>query len=398
MNLYRPRLATKSDLCTFHSQEYIDFLSRVTTENMSSYTRELEKFSVGLANGDTPLFGGMYEFCRRYTGGSLSAACHMNQGLADVTVNWAGGLHHSKKAEASGFCYVNDIAVAILELLKYHPRVMYLDIDVHHGDGVQEAFYLTDRVMTVSFHKFGNHFFPGTGGPDEIGAQNGKYYSVNVPLRDGITDTSYHEVFKPVMDGIMKYYRPTAIVMQCGADSLGMDRLGVFNLSMKGHGEAVRHMKNYGLPIMFLGGGGYTLKNVARVWTYETSIIANTEIENQLPYNEYYDFFGPDYELVPNIINNRLDNHNKKEYLESIKIHTLDNLRNLPHAPSVQMQTVPPDALSFEDYDQREDDVIDQSGVVLNKHGLEPKQHYHEYYEDDFDQDRPNFKLSGIRG
>ena len=75
------------------------------------------------------------------------------------------------------------------------------------------------------------------------------------------------------MDGIIKYYRPTAIVMQCGADSLGMDRLGVFNLSMKGHGEAVRHMKNYGLPIMFLGGGGYTLKNVARVWTYETSII-----------------------------------------------------------------------------------------------------------------------------
>ena len=96
---------------------------------------------------------------------------------------------------------------------------------------------------------------------------------VNVPLRDGINDTSYHEVFKPVMDGIVKYYRPTAIVMQCGADSLGMDRLGVFNLSMKGHGEAVRHMKNYGLPIMFLGGGGYTLKNVARVWTYETSII-----------------------------------------------------------------------------------------------------------------------------
>ena len=94
-----------------------------------------------------------------------------------------------------------------------------------------------------------------------------------MPLRDGINDTSYHDVFKPVMDGIVKYYRPTAIVMQCGADSLGMDRLGVFNLSMRGHGEAVRHMKNYGLPIMFLGGGGYTLKNVARVWTYETSII-----------------------------------------------------------------------------------------------------------------------------
>ena len=134
--------------------------------------------------------------------------------MSDVTVNWAGGLHHAKKAEASGFCYVNDIAVAIIELLKYHPRVMYLDIDVHHGDGVQEAFYGTDRVMTVSFHKYGNQFFPGTGDMFEIGEEAGKYYSVNVPLKDGINDQTYHEIFKPVMDGIMKSYRPTAVVMQ----------------------------------------------------------------------------------------------------------------------------------------------------------------------------------------
>ena len=97
---------------------------------------------------------------------------------------------------------------AIIELLKYHPRVMYLDIDVHHGDGVQEAFYCSDRVMTVSFHKYAKDFFPGTGDCYEIGAQNGKYYSVNVPLKDGINDQAYHDVFKPIMDGIMKYYRP----------------------------------------------------------------------------------------------------------------------------------------------------------------------------------------------
>lgn len=107
---------------------------------------------------------------------------------------------------------VSPFTKAIIELLKYHPRVMYLDIDVHHGDGVQEAFYLSDRVMTVSFHKYGNQFFPGTGDCYEIGAQNGKYYSVNVPLKDGINDTAYHDVFKPVMDGIMKYYRFVLIV------------------------------------------------------------------------------------------------------------------------------------------------------------------------------------------
>lgn len=103
----------------------------------------------------------------------------------------------------SGFCYVNDIVIAILELLKYHPRVLYIDIDVHHGDGVQEAFYLTDRVMTVSFHKYGNYFFPGTGDMYEIGAESGRYYSVNVPLKEGIDDQSYVQVCM-----IIDYYLP----------------------------------------------------------------------------------------------------------------------------------------------------------------------------------------------
>lgn len=388
MHFYQPRLATKTDLTTFHSKEYIDFLSRVTNENQTQYSRELERFSVGQANGDSPVFGGMYEFCRRYTGGSLTAACHMNQGMSDVTVNWAGGLHHAKKAEASGFCYVNDIAVAIIELLKYHPRVMYLDIDVHHGDGVQEAFYGTDRVMTVSFHKYGNQFFPGTGDMFEIGEEAGKYYSVNVPLKDGINDQTYHEIFKPVMDGIMKSYRPTAVVMQCGADSLGMDRLGVFNLSIDGHGEAVRHMKSYGVPIMFLGGGGYTLKNVARCWTYETSIIADTPVENELPYNDYFEYFGPDFQLKPQIINQKVDNQNKKDYAECIKSSILDNLRNLPHAPSVQMHDVPPDVLTFDDYGEDEDECCDQSGYDISKGGLVKREHHAEYYNDENDIDR----------
>ena len=117
---------------------------------------------------------GLYEFCARYTGASLEAAEKLVTEQADIAINWSGGLHHAKKFEASGFCYVNDIVVAILELLKYHPRVLYIDIDIHHGDGVQEAFYLTDRVMTVSFHKYGN-FFPGTGHMYEV--RNENWYS-----------------------------------------------------------------------------------------------------------------------------------------------------------------------------------------------------------------------------
>ena len=100
----------------------------------------------------------MLDFCRRYTGGSVDGVRRLNQGLSDIAINWSGGLHHAKKSEASGFCYINDLVLAILELLKQHARVVYIDIDIHHGDGVEEAFYMTDRVMTVSFHKYGDMF------------------------------------------------------------------------------------------------------------------------------------------------------------------------------------------------------------------------------------------------
>lgn len=135
-------------------------------------------------------------------------------------------------AQRSGFCYVNDIVLAILELLKRHPRVVYIDIDIHHGDGVEEAFYTTDRVMTVSFHKYGD-FFPGTGDIRDIGHKQGKHHAVNVPLQDGMDDQSYEFIFKPIMSKVMETYRPTAIVLQCGADSLTGDRLGCFNLTLK---------------------------------------------------------------------------------------------------------------------------------------------------------------------
>eukprot|EP00965_Chrysotila_dentata_P113782 3761193-Pleurochrysis_carterae.AAC.10 len=190
-------------------------------------------------------------------------AVKLNKGHADIAINWAGGLHHAKKSEASGFCYANDIVLAILELLKQHKRVLYIDIDIHHGDGVEEAFYTTDRVLTVSFHKFGD-YFPGTGDVKDVGVNAGKYYSVNFPLKDGMDDASYESIFKPVVGKIMQVYQPGAIVLQCGADSLCGDRLGCFNLSIKGHAECVKFVLAQKLPTLILGGGGYTIRNVRR--------------------------------------------------------------------------------------------------------------------------------------
>lgn len=125
------------------------------------------------------------------------AAKRLNTGASDIAINWAGGLHHAKKSEASGFCYVNDIVLGILELLRVFPRVLYIDIDCHHGDGVEEAFYSSNRVMTCSFHKYGA-YFPGTGQLEDRGTGEGFGYAVNVPLKDGLSNAAFHDVFDPV--------------------------------------------------------------------------------------------------------------------------------------------------------------------------------------------------------
>eukprot|EP00884_Botryococcus_braunii_P009889 jgi/Botrbrau1/18901/Bobra.177_2s0059.1 len=162
LEVFRPRKAEKAELAEFHSLNYLEFLSRLTPAAPPDMKAMEPEYGIG---DDCTAFDGLYDFCRLYAGASIDGARRLNQGLCDIAINWAGGLHHAKKAEASGFCYINDLVLAILELLKFHSRVLYLDIDVHHGDGVEEAFYLNDRVMTVSFHKYGQYFFPMTGSP-----------------------------------------------------------------------------------------------------------------------------------------------------------------------------------------------------------------------------------------
>ena len=286
----------------FHTDEYVEFLKKVTPDNMEVYQKEQGKFNVG---DDCPVFDGLFEFCGISAGGSMEGAARLNRGKCDVAVNWAGGLHHAKKSEASGFCYINgririhffeesclhsnkDIVLGILELLRYKQRVLYIDIDVHHGDGVEEAFYTTDRVMTVSFHKYGE-YFPGTGELRDIGVGQGKNYAVNFPLRDGIDDKSYKGIFEPVISSVMEYYRPEAIVLQCGGDSLSGDRLGCFNLSMAGHANCVSFVQSFNLPVLVLGGGGYTMRNVSRTWAYETGLLVGQTIGPDLPFNDYYE-------------------------------------------------------------------------------------------------------------
>ncbi|KAF7084355.1 hypothetical protein CFC21_088000 [Triticum aestivum] len=348
MQVLRPNPARDRDLCRFHADDYISFLRSVTPETQQDQIRALKRFNVG---EDCPVFDGLYSFCQTYAGASVGGAVKLNHGL-DIAINWSGGLHHAKKCEASGFCYVNDIVLAILELLKHHQRVLYVDIDIHHGDGVEEAFYTTDRVMTVSFHKFGD-YFPGTGDVRDIGHSKGKYYSLNVPLDDGIDDESYQSLFKPIMAKVMEVFQPGAVVLQCGADSLSGDRLGCFNLSIRGHAECVKYMRSFNVPLLLLGGGGYTIRNVARCWCYETGVALGQELEDKMPVNEYYEYFGPDYTL--HVAPSNMENKNTRYELDNIRTKLLDNLSKLRHAPSVQFQERPPDT-EFPEPDEDEDD------------------------------------------
>uniref|UniRef100_A0A8C5PQA3 Histone deacetylase 2 n=1 Tax=Leptobrachium leishanense TaxID=445787 RepID=A0A8C5PQA3_9ANUR len=330
MEIYRPHKATAEEMTKYHSDEYIKFLRSIRPDNMSEYSKQMQRFNVG---EDCPVFDGLFEFCQLSTGGSVAGAVKLNRQQTDMAVNWAGGLHHAKKSEASGFCYVNDIVLAILELLKYHQRVLYIDIDIHHGDGVEEAFYTTDRVMTVSFHKYGE-YFPGTG-----------------DLR--------------IISKVMEMYQPSAVVLQCGADSLSGDRLGCFNLTVKGHAKCVEVVKTFNLPLLMLGGGGYTIRNVARCWTYETAVALDCEIPNELPYNDYFEYFGPDFKL--HISPSNMTNQNTPEYMEKIKQRLFENLRMLPHAPGVQMQAIPEDAIQEDSGDEEGEDPdkrISMSGHV----------------------------------
>ncbi|KAI9636688.1 uncharacterized protein MKK02DRAFT_33823 [Dioszegia hungarica] len=359
MEIFRAKPATKREMTQFHTDEYVDFLNRINPDNAHQFGKEQVKYNVG---DDCPVFDGLFEYCSISAGGSMGqflrcsreGAARLSRDKCDIAVNWAGGLHHAKKAEASGFCYVNDIVLGILELLRYHQRVLYIDIDVHHGDGVEEAFYTTDRVMSVSFHKYGE-FFPGTGEGRARGESDVLFsYAVNVPLRDGIKDEAYKSVFEPTMRHIIEWYRPGAIVLQCGADSLSGDFLGSFNLSMRGHAACVSFIRSFNLPLLMLGGGGYTVKSVARTWAYETGIAAGVELQGTIPNNEYYEYYGPDYEL--NVRPSNMTDHNTPEYLDKIRESVVELLKTKTAAPSVQMHHVPKLAHDDEDDAEMEDE------------------------------------------
>jgi hypothetical protein len=221
--------------------------------------------------------------------------------------------------------------------------VLYIDIDIHHGDGVELAFYHTNRVMTLSLHKYNGDFFPATGKLDDNGAELGKYFALNVPLADGIDDAMYTTLFKTVVADAVAAFKPSAIVLQCGADSLGCDRLGAFNLSIAAHGACVDFVRAFGAPTLVLGGGGYNIKNVARCWAYETAVLVGAQVPDELPRTVYDSFFRDSQWKLHPPLTGRVDNANSPGALQRTVSAIREKLRFVQGAPSVQMRELPPD-------------------------------------------------------
>lgn len=269
---------TDADLLSFHAPEY---LCRLAEFNRSADSRA--DFRYGLGDVENPVFPGFYDWARLCTAGTVEAARLVTEEGYDVAFNLAGGLHHAHRARASGFSYLNDAVIAINRLVARGLRVAYLDLDAHHGDGVQEAFYESDRVLTISLHETGLHFFPGTGFEHESGKGRGKGYSVNVPLIEHTDDALFMKAFDEVAYPLVAAYNPDVLVTQLGADTFRTDPLTRLEITTHSYSYIIRKLAALRIPWVALGGGGYDLVNVARAWTIAWGIMNGVELHPRLP-------------------------------------------------------------------------------------------------------------------
>ena len=278
-DLIEPIAATDSDLLLVHTEDYVaalrDLSNGLHVENEGAY---------GFGPGDNPAFPGMYEATLLYVGATADAVSRINSGQNIRAFNNSGGLHHAMPGHAAGFCLANDCALAAKWLTFDGHRVAYIDIDAHHGDGVQRIFYGDPDVLTISLHETPLTLFPRvTGFVDEIGSGSGTGYNANVPMLASSTDEHYQFAFEEIVNPLIDAFKPTAIVLNVGADGHWEDPLTHLGLTSHGWLNMVNHVIGYGLPVIAVGGGGYNLPTVARLWTLLQAALSEVELPNEVP-------------------------------------------------------------------------------------------------------------------
>src|SRR5437773_6324901 len=290
--VHLPEPATEQALALWHTRDYLDVLKAANGGTAPEHAARC-----GLGPGDNPVFPGLWDAARLCAGGSLLAAELVASGQATRAFHFAGGLHHALPGRASGFCYVNDAVLAILYLKARGLRVLYVDIDAHHGDGVQHAFYADPEVMTISTHERGDYLFPGTGFVEEAGGGEAVGYSVNLPLEPFTDSSVYLAAFEQVVPPLLGAFRPDVVVAQLGIDSHRTDPLTLLAFDVQGFTRAVARIAELAPRLVCLGGGGYGLPNVARAWTAAWAVLNGVELSAELPASfetdrERYEFAG----------------------------------------------------------------------------------------------------------
>ncbi|XP_028338023.1 histone deacetylase 8 isoform X7 [Physeter macrocephalus] len=282
MRIVKPKVASMEEMATFHTDAYLQHLQKVSQEGDDDHPDSIE-YGLGY---DCPATEGIFDYAAAVGGATITAAQCLIDGMCKIAINWSGGWHHAKKDEASGFCYLNDAVLGILRLRRKFDRILYVDLDLHHGDGVEDAFSFTSKVMTVSLHKFSPGFFPGTGDVSDVGLGKGRYYSVNVPIQDGIQDEKYYHICESVLKEVYIAFNPKAVVLQLGADTIAGDPMCSFNMTPVGIGKCLKYILQWQLATLILGGGGYNLANTARCWTYLTGVILGKTLSSEIPDHE----------------------------------------------------------------------------------------------------------------
>lgn len=273
-----PPPADETEIRRVHTPEYIAIV-----QALSRGEPVMEPYRWGFsAYGDNPPFLGMWEAALAYVSATVAAAYTVCNG-ASLAFNLTGGLHHAMPNRASGFCIFNDPAIAIAILRERFARVAYLDIDLHHGDGVQWIFYDDPSVLTVSIHESGRWLFPGTGFVEELGEGAAYRTAINIPLAPFTEDDLWWEAFRQIVPAVFEQFQPEAIVLQMGADPHYLDPLGHLHLSAQGWVRAVAWVRSLGLPIVALGGGGYNLTTVPRMWTLAIATLLGVELPDATP-------------------------------------------------------------------------------------------------------------------
>ncbi|MBR61871.1 MAG: acetoin utilization protein AcuC [Dehalococcoidia bacterium] len=293
-----PTPASKEDLLTFHSHDYIN---AIEVFNDGNWSQNASNFNLG--PGDNPVYKNIFDASRLSTGGSIVAAKMIESGKVNRAFNISGGLHHAMPNYAYGFCVFNDPVIAINQFLQKGLKVAYIDIDCHHGDGVQLAFYDTDAVLTISIHESGQYLFPGTGWVEELGTGKGKGYSVNLPLHPYSSAEIIVWAFKQTVLQLINKYNPDILVTQLGIDSHFNDPITHLNQTAQGFESILKEFAKLPYPWLAMGGGGYDAMAVARCWSIAFSVMSEQTISNKIPV-DYFDKYGVDnlYDIqIPNI-------------------------------------------------------------------------------------------------